>query len=55
MKVKKLYLIKREVLASSMKTAISGRGRIYEITEASPQYQPEKPPIEKTGFKPKKK
>lgn len=52
-KKKIMYLVKREVLAYSMKEAIISRGKVYEITEAGPEYQPEikKIPI---GFRLKK-
>ena len=37
----KLWLVKREVLAPSLKAAIKGKGRVYEVTEAAKEYQPE--------------
>ncbi len=54
MKIKKLYLVKREVLATSLQQAIRGRGTVYEITTADDKFQPEKP-ISKIGLKLKKK
>lgn len=50
---KKLYFVKREVMASSLKGAMTARGSIYEILLARESDQPveEKPT---KGFKPKK-
>lgn len=50
MKKKKLYLVKREVLAGSLKEAMSKHGEIYEITLAEEKFQPEDTP-EVKGFK----
>lgn len=50
--MKKLYIVKREVLATSIKDAMRRRGKIYEVSEAAESLQPieEKPT---KGFKPK--
>lgn len=49
---KKLYLVKREVYASSTESAVKSKGRVYEITLADEKYQPA--PILKAGFNVKK-
>lgn len=47
---KKLYFVKREVLATSIAKAIQGRGHIYEVTLAPANEQPvEQKPL--NGFK----
>lgn len=44
LKKKKLYLVKREVFATSLKAAMTGRGTIYSIEEG---LTPVNPPEEK--------
>ena len=39
--MKKLYLVKREVYATSFKSALSTKGKIYEVQEAEGKFQPE--------------
>ena len=50
---KKLYLVKREVFATSVKKAMMERGTIYEIQLADEKYQPQEEK-ESAGFKTKK-
>lgn len=50
---KKLYLVKREVRANSIKEAAGAKGEIYEILIAEDKYQPEKYVIGKLGFRKK--
>ena len=50
---KKLYLVKYEVIATSIERAIKTRGRIYEISEADEKMWPVEP--KKVGFINKKK
>lgn len=46
---KKLYLVKREVKATSLRAALGAKGRIYSVVEVDESQQPsDKPPI---GFK----
>ena len=45
----KLWLVKKEVLAKTLREAITKPGRVYEIQEASKEYQPEEKP-KKVGF-----
>ena len=49
MKKKKMYLVKREVIATSVERAIHTKGVVYEVTLAEDKVQPleEKP---KLGF-----
>lgn len=47
---KRMYLVKREVIATSMAKAIVGRGKVYEITLADDKFQP-KDPSPRVGFK----
>ena len=49
MKKKKMYLVKREVIATSAEKAIRAKGVVYEVTLAEDKVQPpeEKP---KLGF-----
>lgn len=44
----KLWLVKREVIATTMEKALKGKGRIYEITLADEKSWPTK--SKKTGF-----
>jgi len=37
---KKMYIVKREVIASSVKEALTAKGHVYEITIAEDKYQP---------------
>jgi hypothetical protein len=46
---KRLWIVKREVLATSLEKALKGKGRLYEITEADEKFQPEEK--KKLGFK----
>lgn len=48
--MKKLYLVKREVLATSVEKALKGKGSVYEIILAGDEFQP-KPENKKLGFK----
>ncbi len=50
---KKMYIVKYEVIATSIKRAIKTRGIIYEVSVAEEKFWP---PLKdkKTGFKPKK-
>ena len=42
MKHKKLmWLVKREVIAHDIKSAMKGKGRIYSIEEAAPENHPD--------------
>lgn len=49
-KVKKMYLVKREVLATTIKEAMNAKGKIYAIELADDKFQPPPPPQE-AGFK----
>ena len=49
---KKMYLVKREVIATSVADALRRKGKVYEVTLAAPEYQPEnEKPMQ--GFKTK--
>lgn len=48
----KMWIVKREVLATSLVKAATSQGRIYEITEAAKEFQPDKKKI--IGYKNKK-
>lgn len=48
-KKEKLYLVKREVYAKSLRGALAGKGSIYEVTLADEKFQPEEPKKE-MGF-----
>ena len=50
--MKKLYLVKREVYANSIKEALSKKGSVYEVVEAANQPVDQK---KVTGFKKDKK
>lgn len=51
---KKMYLVKREVIATDIKHAMSPKGKIYSIEEASKEDQALLIPDKKiTGFKKK--
>lgn len=50
---KKLWLVKREVRADSIKEAMSASGEIYEVILAEDRYQPEKFVDSKLGFRKK--
>lgn len=50
--MKKLYLVKREVLATSVENALKGRGVVYEVQLAADNQQPDKK-APKIGFKKK--
>ena len=52
--VPKMWLVKREVIAGSIREAASKPGRIYEITEAEEKNHP-LPKSKKVGFNPKTK
>lgn len=47
----KMYLVKREVIATSIKNALSQRGNIYEIVLADEKNWPEQKKKKVTGFK----
>lgn len=49
-----MYLVKREVMATSIERAAHERGIIYEITMAGKEFQPDESD-KKVGFKKKKK
>jgi len=49
-----MWLVKREVIAGSIREAASKPGRIYEITEAEEKNHP-LPKSKKVGFNPKTK
>ena len=49
MKNKKMYLVKREVMATNIASAMVTKGKIYEISECEKQPVP----IKKAGFKTK--
>lgn len=53
MSSKKLYLVKREVLATSLAKALISKGHVYEIMLAEDKFQPENKK-ESLGFKKKK-
>ena len=53
-KDKKLYLVKREVMATSIENAMRERGFIYAIEMVDEKLQPE-PKKGSLGFKPKSK
>jgi hypothetical protein len=40
-KHKKLYLVSREVMASSIRDAISSKGKVYRVELAEDKFQPE--------------
>jgi hypothetical protein len=46
---KKLYLVKREVLATSAEQAIHGKGKVYCVELAEDKFQPEEKK-DKLGF-----
>lgn len=48
-----MYLVKREVMATSIERAAHERGMIYEIILAGKEFQPEEN-TKKVGFKKKK-
>ena len=48
----KMFLVKREVMARSLKAAMTARGTIYEISEVQEKDQPI-PERKVEGFKPK--
>lgn len=50
--MKKLYLVKREVWATSIEKAATAKGTVYEISVAEDRFQNEKQ--KKVGFKKKK-
>jgi hypothetical protein len=51
--IKKLFIVKKEVLATSISAAEKAKGKIFAIEEASEEFQPNnKKPI---GFKNEKK
>lgn len=52
-KEKKLYYVKREVMAKSIVEAAKVRGNIYEISLAGPNDQPQKEKQSRVGFKKK--
>lgn len=47
-----MWIVKREVLATTIEKAIHTKGRVYEILEADDKFQAENKP-NKTGFKKK--
>lgn len=49
---KKLFLVKREVIASSLKKALEGKGIVYEVVVTEEKNWPEVK--KKLGFKNKK-
>ena len=52
MKHKKMYIVKREVLATSIEKALTAKGHIFEVVIADDKYQPEDK--KDIGFKKKK-
>lgn len=46
--MKKLWLVKREVLAESALAAMKEKGRVYSVEEAAKEYQPEE--VKQLGF-----
>ncbi len=50
---KKLYLVKREVIATTLKAALKTQGHVYEIVLADEKLWPDQPKP-KTGFNQKK-
>ena len=50
----KLWLVKQEVLATTLQQALHGKGRVYEVQEAAKEYQPEETPKKIAGFVSKK-
>jgi hypothetical protein len=52
MKKKKMYIVKREVLAYDIKDAMTAKGKIFSVEEC---VQPPPETIPTIGFKPKKK
>ena len=38
--MKKMYIVKREVIAGSIKEALTKKGFIFEVIEAEPQFHP---------------
>lgn len=51
--MKKLYLVKREVIATSIKKAMTNKGHIYEISLAEEKNWPQEK--KQVGFRSKKK
>lgn len=49
--VKKLYLVKREVIATSLAKALTASGHVYEIVLAEEKSWPENKKKDKLGFK----
>ena len=50
----KLYLVKREVVATSLKSALTRPGHVYEIVLADEKNWPEQKKKNKLGFSKKK-
>lgn len=44
----RMWIVKREVLATSLIKAATGKGKVYSIEEADEKFQPEKK--KKVGF-----
>lgn len=52
--MKKLYLVKREVRAGSIKEALTAKGVVYEVVEAANQVEELKPNKATFGLNKKK-
>lgn len=55
LKKQKLYLVKREVIATSIQKAMTNKGTIYSIEVTEEKSWPEQKKKEKLGFENKKK
>jgi len=51
MKIKKLYLVKREVIATNLKQALTAPGTVYEVSLSEEKNWPQPKKTKPLGFK----